>query len=139
MSKTPVQIANDISHRVAIGAAAQIKHVCSPMPGGHPRFYELLDQIAKLHADKNHDYAAGDDPLSNLKSCTALGLQPFVGAVIRMQDKMCRLQQFVIKKMFTVDESATDTLMDLAVYALLSIILLEEADAEMKANKEALV
>ena len=56
-----------------------------------------------------------------------------------MQDKMCRLQQFVIKKMFTVDESATDTLMDLAVYALLSIILLEEADAEMKANKEALV
>ena len=34
---------------------------------GHPKFYELLEEIANLHDNKNADYATSDDPLINFK------------------------------------------------------------------------
>jgi hypothetical protein len=41
---------------------------------GDPRFYALLEQIAQLHSDKNHDYAETDNPLSNFQACAKLGV-----------------------------------------------------------------
>ena len=34
-------------------------------PHGHPDFIPDLVDLAKLHSDKNHDYAKGGDPLGN--------------------------------------------------------------------------
>ena len=46
-------------------------------PYGHPRFVELLADAAKLHSDKNHDYAAGGSPLGNFERvATILSLYP---------------------------------------------------------------
>ena len=97
------------------------------MKKGHPRFYELLDEIRELHDSKNADYSKDGDPLSNFRLCGAFGIPPWKGALVRMSDKWSRITELAGDKPQKVaDENITDTLMDLAVYALLTIILHEE-------------
>lgn len=93
---------------------------------GHPRFYELLDEMKDVHSRKNHDYAA-EDPLSNLKACERAGVEAWKGVVVRLQDKMSRLENFARKGTLLIkDESIKDTLTDMAVYAVLCRILYED-------------
>ena len=95
---------------------------------GHPRFYELLEEIAETHSVKNHDYASSDDPLSNFKEvATATGLEPFDVIHQFCATKMARIKQLKLKKKNLVKgEGMDDSLKDLAVYALLGVVLLEE-------------
>jgi len=94
---------------------------------GHPRFYELLVQMAHLHSAKNHDYSGDEDPLGNFKAAYRMGAKPSLGVMLRLQDKWSRLERFVkTGKLLVKNESVYDTLMDNAVYSLLAIILLEE-------------
>ncbi len=104
---------------------------------GHPDFYKLLGQMADLHSRKNHDYAGTSDPLKNLRACERLDLKPFLGVLVRLQDKWSRLEEFVKSGQLMVkNESVIDTLMDNAVYSLLAIILYQEAQAgEKKCGK----
>ena len=96
---------------------------------GHPRFYELLEAMAELHSRKNHDYAGTSDPLKNLWACNRLNLEPFMGVMVRLQDKWSRLEEFVKSgKLMVKGESVKDTLMDNAVYSILAIILYEEQE-----------
>jgi len=62
---------------------------------GHPRFYEIIEQMKELHSRKNHDYAGTSDPLKNLRACERLELRPFMGVMVRLQDKWSRLEEFV--------------------------------------------
>lgn len=98
--------------------------------GGHPRFYELLLEIADLHARKNHDYSQDKDPLSNLRRPNNLGLPAWMGVLVRLEDKWSRLEELSKKPAMVKGESMKDTLMDNAVYSLLAIILLEEEEKE---------
>lgn len=94
---------------------------------GHPAFYELLEKMADLHSRKNHDYSSHDDPLKNLRSSNRLGVTPFMGVLVRLQDKWSRLEQFAVSgELLVKNESVEDTLMDNAVYSLLAIILYRE-------------
>lgn len=94
---------------------------------GHPDFYKLLEQIAGLHSRKSHDYSGTKDPLKNLRACERLNLEPFLGVLVRLQDKWSRLEEFVSSGQLMVkNESVIDTLMDNAVYSLLAIILYQE-------------
>jgi len=96
---------------------------------GHPRFYEILEDMGELHSKKNHDYAGTSDPLKNLRACTRLDLEPFMGVMVRLQDKWSRLEEFVKSgKLMVKGESVKDTLMDNAVYSILAIILYEEQE-----------
>ena len=98
---------------------------------GHPRFYEILEQMKELHSRKNHDYAGTADPLKNLRACKRLELEPFMGVMVRLQDKWSRLEEFVKSGQLMVkNESVIDTLMDSAVYSVLAIILYEEQQKE---------
>jgi len=103
---------------------------------GHPEFYKLLDKIADLHSRKNHDYAGADDPLKNLRAPTRIGISPFTGVLVRLQDKWSRIEQFANSgELFVKDESVKDTLMDNAVYSLLAIILYDEEHAKQDLHK----
>lgn len=103
---------------------------------GHPDFYKLLNQMAELHSRKNHDYAGTSDPLKNLRACGRLNLEPFLGVLIRLQDKWSRLEEFVNSGQLMVkNESVIDTLMDNAVYSLLAIILYQEQQNKSKEKK----
>jgi hypothetical protein len=96
--------------------------------GGHPRFYELLKEAADLHERKNNGYAKDNDPLSNLRLAEGFGLPPHMGVLIRMSDKFSRIQELSKGKVDKVGESIKDTLMDMAIYSLLAIVLFEEAE-----------
>ncbi len=95
--------------------------------GGHPRFFELLDEMAVLHRSKNHDYANNANPLSNLTRCAAFGVEPWRGTLVRMSDKWSRIEELSNGKT-AKHESLRDSLFDLAAYSLLCLILLEEKE-----------
>lgn len=98
---------------------------------GHPRFYQLLEELADLHSRKNHDYARADDPLSNFRQCEAFGVPAWLGVLVRMSDKWSRIQQLAGGKM-AQNESLQDSLRDLAVYSLLALVLTEAATTNTK-------
>ena len=106
------------------------------MKNGHPMFYEMLVDMAELHSRKNHDYAGDKDPLSNLRSCERLGLEPWMGVLVRLQDKWSRLENFVQQRQLKVkDESVIDTALDNAVYSLLFCVLYKETQKAVAATK----
>lgn len=73
----------------------------------------ICEELNKLYEDKNHDY--GD---SFQKSFDEWGM---VMPCIRLDDKLNRLKS-LIKSNAKVDESIDDTLMDLANYAIMTLI-----------------
>jgi len=93
---------------------------------GDPRFYALLDEISALHSRKSHDYAPHDDPLANFHRSERFGIPAWKGTLVRMGDKWSRLEQLASGK-DPKNESLRDTLIDLAVYALIDVLLLEDA------------
>ena len=55
------------------------------------------------------------------------GISRWKGSVIRMGDKYARISNFIKKGDFQFkEESIKDTLMDMAIYSLITIILYEE-------------
>lgn len=95
---------------------------------GIKRFREIQDEQFNLHKVKNHDYAA-ESYISNLKSCEAFGINPLIGIVVRLTDKLSRLSSFCEQGVLKVkDEKIEDTLNDIAVYAILARIMYEQND-----------
>ena len=108
--------------KVPLGKMGEIKTY-----HGHPDFYKLLDKIEEIHSNKNHDYSGEGDPFRNFKMSEAMGIPAWKGCLIRMGDKYSRLCSFARKEEYKVkDENIEDTLMDLAIYALIDIILYRE-------------
>ena len=102
---------------------------------GHPRFYELLESMAETHSRKNHDYADQNDPLSNFKEVAhATNLTPFQVLHVFIATKCASIRQLTTKTNLVIGESIKDSLLDLAVYALLWIIHIEEH--ESRTNRE---
>ena len=94
---------------------------------GHPRFYALLELMEEIHRRKNMSYAAEHEPLMNLRRSRKLGVLPSTGAMVRMTDKWCRIEEFVAgNKPDITGEGLADALIDNAVYSLISLVLLEE-------------
>ncbi len=94
---------------------------------GHPKFKEILDELNTLHVQKNSDYNPTEDPLANFKMCAAFGIEPWKGILVRITDKIARLQSFARKGKYQVqDEKVEDTLKDLATYAILCLIVYQE-------------
>jgi hypothetical protein len=94
---------------------------------GDPRFYALLDEMAALHSNKNHDYATTDDPFSNFRRCEAFGIPAWKGVLARMSDKWSRIEQISNGKE-PKNESLRDSLIDNAVYSLICVLLMEPDD-----------
>lgn len=85
---------------------------------------DLCNQIHKIYISKNHDY--GD---SFGKSIAEFG--PIVG-VVRMEDKMNRIKTLIKKggDQKVTDESMKDTLLDLANYAIMLSMELDDTGDE---------
>ena len=81
-------------------------------------FEEITKEMIELYEKKNHDY--GD---SFGETYQKLGL---ISAVTRITDKVNRLQSLSTKEQKINDESIRDTLIDLANYAVMTIIEMED-------------
>jgi hypothetical protein len=71
---------------------------------------------------KNHDYRGGDDndPFANFRGSTSLGIQPILGILLRVQDKLMRIKTFEEKGELKVKgEGIDDALIDVINYMVL--------------------
>jgi hypothetical protein len=94
------------------------------------RFYEILTNIRELHDKKQHDYGQDEDIFANFRLSELSGMPAWQGSVIRMGDKYARISNFIKKGEFKYkEESIKDTLMDMAIYSLITMILFEESEA----------
>lgn len=80
---------------------------------------EFCDYLNNLYIEKNHDY--GD---SVHDTFLKYGLTSFL---VRMEDKLNRARTLNQKEAMVNDEKITDTLLDLANYAIIAAIELEKS------------
>jgi hypothetical protein len=91
------------------------------------RFYELLEEMKTTHDAKRHDYASEEDVFANFRTCEQAGIPAWKGCCVRLGDKFSRIMGFAKKEKLKVkDESIKDTLIDMANYAIIALILYEE-------------
>lgn len=86
------------------------------LEGNVQQFMDITTNMAKTYAAKNHDYGNSFD-----NSLDKFGL---IAAVVRMGDKMNRLESLTKKEAMVKDESVKDTLLDLANYAIMTVMWL---------------
>ena len=93
------------------------------------RFYEIIDVIKNLHDQKRHDYGANEDIFANFRLSELSGIPAWQGSVVRMGDKYATISNFIKKGEFKFKgENIKDTLMDMAIYSLITMILYEEEE-----------
>ena len=85
-------------------------------------FKDVLEHMHGIYARKNSDYGN-----SFAKSYEEFGL---VSPVIRLSDKVERLKTLCNKEAQVKDESIIDTLIDIAVYAVLTILEIKKREVQ---------
>lgn len=79
---------------------------------------ENCDTALNLVADKNQDYADGEDAFQNFRMVENTGLCSVEdGIAVRMTDKMQRIINLLDEDAAVEDESLDDSLLDLMNYA----------------------
>jgi hypothetical protein len=87
----------------------------------------LTQDMLRTYEAKDQDYASNGKPMGNLRDSEHLGIPAWKAVLLRMSDKKQRITSFINRGRFEVeDEKVTDTLIDLANYALLGLILFRE-------------
>lgn len=92
------------------------------MPDNVQSFMDITTDMAKTYAAKNHDYGNSFE-----QSCNKFGI---IASVVRLGDKMNRIESLVIKKAEVKDESIKDTLLDMANYAIMTVMWLNTQSKE---------
>lgn len=106
----------------------QIPSIATYITGGHPMFHQLLEKMRDIHNAKNADYGDGKQ-LGNFMEAEDFGVEAWRGALVRLSDKYSRIKSLSkrLNQKGEVDsESFSDTLIDLANYALLTLVLYKE-------------
>jgi len=92
---------------------------------GSEMFHQELEGLGKLHDSKQADYGRPNDPFANVRASEEFGIDPWIGCMIRANDKMRRIQTHA-KGNSLKHESVEDSFRDLAVYSLIALCLYRE-------------
>lgn len=102
---------------------------CLSMLGKRPvlsdnveQFMSITQNMAKTYAAKNHDYGNSFE-----ESLDEFGL---VASVVRLGDKMNRIKSLIKKEAQVRDESIKDTLLDMANYAIMTVMWMDKKSGE---------
>ena len=107
-------------------SAAEVVERFNPTHPSSRAFYALCDRVKEMHASKSRDYGSADDPLANIRNgAEFVGIRPWQGAMVRLSDKVTRLATYNRTGSLTF-EGVEDTLLDLASYSLLALLLYRE-------------
>lgn len=90
-------------------------------------FEDALQEIAAMHARKNADYGTDEDPYANVRQSQEWGIPSWLGSMVRANDKVKRLQKYA-RDGRLVNESVRDSLLDLATYTVIALVLWDEAN-----------
>jgi glutaredoxin 2 len=82
------------------------------------QFADILNSMLNTYERKNHDYGNSFE-----QSLNKFGS---VAGIVRLADKMNRLETLVKKEAKVKDESIKDTLLDMANYAVMTLMWLEK-------------
>jgi predicted nucleotide modification protein, DUF1599 family len=107
--------------------------IAKAITSGHPMFHELLNEMRRIHNAKNADYGDGKQ-LGNFQEAEGFGVSAFQGVLIRISDKYSRIKSLSKKDNMAGevrDESIEDTLIDLANYAILAIVVRRESKGQL--------
>lgn len=108
---------------------------------GHPKFYEILKELADLHDKKNAQYATQSNPLANFKRCALLESKlfkdsiknkPLAVALSFMAKQVDAVYEMVGESKENTPDSIKEKLMDISVYSIIAIILIEEYEDNLK-------
>lgn len=100
----------------------------APPPSlGDPRFHALLAELSRLHVRKATDYGRGCDVFANVRASEEFGIPAWRGALVRLNDKVHRLKSYCLNGSLA-NEGVADSLMDLAAYSLIALILFRETE-----------
>ena len=86
------------------------------------QFMDITTGMAKTYAAKNHDYGNSFE-----QSLDKFGL---LAAAVRMGDKMNRIESLSKKEAEVKDESIKDTLLDMANYAIMTVMWMDKKSGE---------
>lgn len=89
------------------------------------QFKDIVKGMIETYVRKNHDYGNSFD-----KSLDKFGL---VASVVRIGDKMNRIESLVQKEAMVQDESIRDTLLDMANYAIMTVMWMDNQHKSCKA------
>jgi hypothetical protein len=78
----------------------------------------VLDEIREIDTRKDHDYGSS---FSNIYKKFGL-----LSTIIRLNDKLSRLETLATKQALVKDESIRDTLLDMANYCIKTIVELDK-------------
>ena len=92
-------------------------------------FQESIDEIVAMSTKKNADYGTAADPLANVRASEEFGIPAWLGAIVRLNDKIVRIKSFA-KNGRLENESLRDSLIDIATYGAIALTLLDQAEDE---------
>ena len=106
---------------------------------GHPRFYEILDDLANLHSQKAQAYEGKSGYYANYrrfdKWAPVIAKHPhlagFCYSMLRLEEKLERVRN-VLEGSLAGDEPITEDLDDMAIISIIGRVLYEESNE--KAN-----
>jgi len=105
-----------------------------PQPN-HPsnvKFFQIIQNMKDLSMKKQADYGSDEDPFANVREgAIAMGMSPWVGAALRMNDKMRRINKAArLGPESLKNDSLIDDFIDMAVYAVIAQVLLIEEEEQ---------
>jgi hypothetical protein len=89
-------------------------------------FSDIIVELQSMHDGKSQDYGRETDPYANVRASENFGIAPWVGTMIRANDKMRRLQAAARGSTLS-DEGIEDSLLDLAVYVIIALDLFRDS------------
>jgi hypothetical protein len=95
-------------------------------------FNAILKRMGEIHDKKRADYASNDDALGNFREANKLGISTLQSVMIRLTDKYTRACNLTRKGTAEVkDETLKDTLIDLANYAVLALLAMDDDEEDI--------
>lgn len=88
------------------------------LPDNVKQFFDITAKMANTYRAKNHDYGNSFE-----QSLDKFGL---VASVVRLGDKMNRIESLTKKEAQVKDESIKDTLLDMANYAIMTVMWMDK-------------
>ena len=94
------------------------------------RFDEVLGKMKDIYKAKKQEYLP-EEELGNFRESIKIGVPPWKGAFVRLQDKYLKACNLILGKEINLeDKELIDTLLDLANYAVITLCLLSEEWAQ---------
>ena len=83
-------------------------------------FELILKEVQAMHDKKSRDYGRPGDPYFNIRGSQDFGIPSWVGAVLRANDKMKRLQ-LAARGSELANEGIEDSLIDIITYMTIAL------------------